>query len=82
MITITITITIANITIVNITIANIAIAFITIAISPGPNGHTYTQNRWSARSRSRWKICVGDLLSPRSNCLPFLQHLRLQLSTP
>jgi len=70
MITITDTITIAIITIVIIT------------ISPGPNTHTYIHNRWEEGSRFRWKIRVGDLLSPRSNCLPFLQNLRLQLSTP
>ena len=34
------------------------------------------------RSRFHWKIGVGDLLSPRFNYLPFLQNVRLQLSTP
>ena len=63
-----------------ITIAVITIAIITI--SPGPNAHTYTHNPWEASSRFHWKIRVGDLLSPRSNCLPFLQNLGLQLSTP
>jgi hypothetical protein len=63
-----------------ITIAIITIAIITI--SPGSNAHTYAHNPWEASSRFRWKILVGDLLSPRSNCLPFLQTLRLQLSTP
>jgi len=33
-------------------------------------------------SRFRWKIWVGDLPSPGSKCLPFLQNLTLQLSTP
>jgi hypothetical protein len=39
-----------------ITIANITIAFVTIAISPGQNAHTYAHNRWEAGSRFRWKI--------------------------
>jgi len=51
-------------------------------VSPGPNAHTYAYNRWEAGTRFRWKIWVSDLLSPRSNCLPFLRNLRLQLSTP
>ena len=55
---------------------------ITIAIIPRPNVHTYAHNRWEAGSRLCWKIWVGDLLSPRSNYLPFLQNRRLQLSTP
>jgi hypothetical protein len=61
-----------------ITIAIITIAIITI--SPGPNAHTYAQNPWKADSIFRLKICVGDLLSPRSNCLPFLQNVRRQFS--
>jgi len=63
----------------------ITIAIITIAIiiiSPGQNTHTYPHNRWEAGTRFRRKVWVGDLLSPRSNCLPFLQNLRLPLSTP
>jgi len=63
----------------------ITIAIITngiITISPGRNVLTYTHNRWEAGSRSHWKIWVRDLLSPRPNCLPFLQNPRLQLSTP
>jgi predicted benzoate:H+ symporter BenE len=56
MITITDTITIANITIAFITITFITIAFIAIAISPGPNAHTYAHNRWEAGIRFRWKI--------------------------
>jgi len=75
MITITITNTIA------ITIA-IAIAIAIISISPRPNAHTSGHNQWEAGTRFRWKICNGDLLSPSSNCLPFLLKLRLQLSTP
>jgi len=71
MITITITNTIA-----------IAIAIAIISISPRLNAHTYAQNWWEAGTRFRWKIWVGDLLTPRSNCPPFLQNLRLQLSTP
>jgi hypothetical protein len=63
-----------------ITMAIVAIAIITI--SPGPHAHPYVHNRWEAGSRFRWKIGVGDLLSPRSNCLHFRQNLRLQLSTP
>jgi len=59
---------------------HITIAVITI--SQGPNAHTYAHNQWEAGNRFRWKIWVRDLLSPRSNCLPFLQNLRLQLSTP
>ena len=47
-----------------------------------PNAHAYTYNRWEMRSWFRWEIWVGDLLSPRSNCLPLLQNLRLQVSTP
>ena len=80
MIIITDTITIAVITIAIIAIAIITIAIITI--SPGPNAHTYAHTPWEASSTFSWKIWVGDLLSPRSNCLPFLQNLRLQLSTP
>jgi hypothetical protein len=37
----------------------VTIAIITIAIittSPGPNAHTYAQNRWEAGSRFCWKI--------------------------
>jgi len=79
MITITDTITIAVITIAIITIAIITIAIIII---PGPNAHTYAHNLWEASSWFRWKIWVRDLLSPRSNCLPFLQNSRLQLWTP
>jgi hypothetical protein len=83
-------ITIAIITIAIITIAIITIAIITIAIrtiviiaiSPGLNANTYAHNQWDADSRFRWKILVQDLLSPRSNCLSFLQNRRLQLSTP
>ena len=63
-----------------ITIA-IAIAIGTISISPRPNAHTYTHNRWEADTWFPWKICVGCLLSPSSNCLPFLWNRRLQLST-
>jgi hypothetical protein len=84
MITITITNTIAIAIAIAITISIIIMA-ITIAIltiSLGPNVHTYAHNRWEAGSRFHRKIRVGDLLSPRSNCLPFLQYLRLQLSTP
>jgi len=69
-----------TITIANITIAIIPIAIITI--SPGPNAHTYAHNLWEASSRFRLKIWAGDLLSPWTNCLPFLQNLRLQVSTP
>ena len=78
MITITNTITIAI-----ITIAIISIAIVTIpTISPGPNVHTYTLNPWKAGSIFPWTIWVGNLPSPRSNGLPFLQYLMLQLSTP
>ena len=69
MITITITIAIA-----------IAIAIAIISISPRPNVHTHALNQLEGGTRFRWKIWVGDLLSPRSNCLPFLCNLRLQLS--
>jgi len=70
-----------------ITIANTITIAITIdiaifPISPGPNEHTSAQNQWEAGARFRWIIWVGDLLSPRSKCLPFLQNLRRQLSTP
>jgi len=74
MITITDAITIAIIT--------IAITIAIITISPGPSVPTYADNPWEASSRFHWKILVGDLLSPRFNCLPFLQNLGLQLSTP
>jgi len=80
MVTITDTFTIAVITIAIITIAIITITI--LSISSSPNGHTYAHNSWEASSRFRWNIWVGDLLSPRSNCLPFLQNQRLQLSTP
>jgi len=47
-----------------------------------PKAHAYTHNLWEASSGFCYKIQVGDLLSPRSNCLPFLQNIGLQLSTP
>jgi hypothetical protein len=81
---ITNTITIAIITIASITLTIITIAIITISIitiSPSQNAHTHTHNPWEESSRFHWKIWVGDLLSLRSNCLPFLQNLRLQLLT-
>jgi len=59
-----------------------AITIAIITISPRLNGHTYAHNRWEAGSRCFWTIWVGDLLSPRSNYLPLVQNLRLQLSTP
>jgi len=77
-------ITIAIITIAIITIAIITIAIITMAIitiGPGPDAHTYAPIRWVD---GRWfcrNIWVGDLLSPRSNCLPILKDVRLQLTT-
>jgi len=77
MITITNTMMIA----IDIGIA-ITIAIAIISISPRPNAHTYAHNRFEVGSRFRWKIWVGDLLSPSSNCLPFLRNLRLQLSIP
>jgi len=58
----------------------ITIAIVTI--SPGPNTHTYTHTLWEASSRFHRKIWVGDLLSPGSNCRPFMPNLGLQLSTP
>jgi len=60
----------------------ITITITILTISPRPNVHTYTQNRRETGCRLCWENWVGDLLSPRSNCLPFLQNLRLQLSTP
>ena len=78
MTTITNTISIAVITIAIIAIITIAI----FIISPRPNTHTFAHNLWETGSRFRWKIWVGDLFSPRSNCVPFLQNPRLQLSTP
>jgi len=78
-----ITITNTNTITIGIGIANaIAIAIVTISISPRRNAHTYAHNRWEASTRFRWIIWVGDLLSPSSNCLPFLRNRRLQLSTP
>jgi hypothetical protein len=70
------------ITITNTITSAIVIAIVIIFISLRPNAHTYAHNRWEAGTRFRWKIWVGDLLSPRSNCPPFLQNLKLQLSTP
>jgi len=64
------------------TLTTITITITIITISPGPNAYTYAHNRWEAGCRFHWKIGDGDLLSPRFNCLPFLQNLRLQLSTP
>jgi len=86
--TITITnITITNITITNITITNITIIFVTIAfititlitigISPGLKTNKSGQNWWEVGSKLHWKISFGDLLSPRGNCLTFLQNQRL-----
>jgi len=72
-------ITIAN----TITIAiAIAVAIAIFPVSPGPNAGSYTYKRWEVETRFCMKIWVGDLLSPRSNCLPFLRNLRLQWSTP
>jgi len=73
MITITNTITIVIATAITIAI---------ITISPRPKGHTFAHNRVERGSRFRWKIWVGDLRSPGSNCLLFLGNVRLQLSTP
>jgi hypothetical protein len=53
-----------------------------ITISPGLTVYTYTHYCWAAGSRFCQKIWVGDLLSPRSNFLTFLQYLKLQFSTP
>ena len=53
-----------------------------ITISPGLTAHTYTHNWCAAGCIFHQKILAGDLLSPRSNFLPFLQNLKLQLSTP
>jgi len=39
---------------ITITIGIITIAIITI--SPGPNAHTYADNRWESSSRIYWKI--------------------------
>jgi hypothetical protein len=58
------------------------IAIAIISISPRPNAPAYCHNQWEAGTRFRWKISIGDLLSPSSNCLPFQRNLRLQLSTP
>jgi len=77
-------ITIAIITIAIITIAIITIAIITIAIitiSPEWE-NTYIDNWWDGSILLHWKIWIGALLSPRSNCLHFLENLWLQLSTP
>jgi len=60
----------------------IAITMASITISRRLDTHTYAHNRWEAGSRFCTKIWVGDLLSPRSNYLPFLKNLRIQLSTP
>jgi len=68
-----------------ITIMIITIAIITLSISiisHELNTHTYADNRLEPNSRSRCNLRVRDLLSTRSNCLPFLQNLRLQLWTP
>ena len=75
--------TITNTITITIAIA-IAIA-IPIAInsySPRRIRHPCTHNRWEAGRSLCWKISVGNLLSPDSNCLPFLPNLTLQLSTP
>jgi hypothetical protein len=80
MITITDTITIAIITITIITTTIIAIPINTI--SPHRNAHTQIHNPWAASSTCHWKVGFGHLLSPRSNCLPFLQNQREQWSTP
>jgi hypothetical protein len=66
---------------ISISIA-ITITIAIICIGPARNAQTYTHNRWEAGSRFRWKILVGDLFSPRSYCLLFLQNLKLHLSTP
>jgi len=58
-----------------------AITIAIITISPGPNAYTYAHNLGEAGSRFRWKIWFGDLLSPRSDCLLFLQNPMLQLLT-
>jgi len=75
MITITNTITIAFITIINIAIT-------IISISAGPNAHTYVYNHGEASSWFCSNSWIGYFVSPLSNSRPFLQNLRLQLSTP
>jgi len=66
---------------INITIT-IIIAIAIISISLRPNVHTYGHNQWEAGIRFYWKIWIGDLLSPRLDCLLLLRNQRLQLSTP
>jgi len=63
-----------------ITITNITMAFNTIVTRPGWDAHTYNNIRWERSSQFCWNIWIRDLLSPRSNCLLFLQNLRLKLS--
>jgi hypothetical protein len=72
-------ITIAN----TITIAiTIAIAIAIFPISPGLDAHTHAHNRWEAALDSAGKS-ESEICSPQDpNCLPFLQNLSLQLSTP
>ena len=71
-----------TITIINTIAITIAIAIAIISISPRPNVHTCAHNWWEEDTRFRCKIWVGDMLTPRWNCLPLLRDLRLQLSTP
>jgi len=67
------------ITITN-TITNITIAIITI--SPGPNVHTDAPQSIGSGQQIPLENVSRRSVLPRSNCLPFLQNLRLQLSTP
>jgi len=67
-----------TITIITITITTIA----RITIRTGPNAYAGTQNRWETGCWLHWDYWVGDWLSPWSNCLPSLQNVRMQLSTP
>jgi len=67
---------------ITIPIIIITITFASILISPRQTAYTHAHNLWEAGSIFCWIIWVEDLLSSRSNYLPFLPILELQLSTP
>jgi hypothetical protein len=60
-----------------ITMVIITIAILTIC--SGPNVDISAYQRCEVGSRFRWNILVSDLLTPRSECLPFMQNGGLQL---
>ena len=62
--------------------STITIIFTIPTRSRGSKMFPYVWNQYQAGCRMCWVISVGEILSLRSNCLPFQKNMRLQLSTP